>query len=178
MRNAGKIYHWYKQITHRKGMSKKDWGPFLFSCSVLSDSLRPHGLQHASSIPNSRSMLKLMSIDAIQPSHPLSSPSPPAFNLSQHESIPMSRVFVSGGQSTGALASASVLPKNLHGWFCLGLTGLISMLSKGLSRVFSNTTVQKHQFFDAQPSLWSNSHIHICLLEKPEPWLDGPLLAI
>ena len=74
--------------------------------------------------------------------------------------FPMSRLFASGGQSIGASASASVLPMNIQEWFPLGLTSLISLQSKGLSRVFSNTTVQKHQFFGAQPSLWSNCHIH------------------
>ena len=73
-------------------------------------------------------------------------------------SFPMSQLFASGGQSTGA--SASVLPMNIQDWFSLGLIGLIYLLSKGLSRVFSNTTVQKHQFLGAQPSLGSNSHIH------------------
>ena len=77
------------------------------------------------------------------------------------------RFFPSGGQSIGASASASVLPMNIQGWFPLWLTGLISLLSQGLSRVFSSTTVWKHQFFSAQPSLWSNSHIHIRILEKP-----------
>ena len=79
--------------------------------------------------------------------------------------FPMSRLFTSGGQSIGA--SASVLPVNIQDWFPLGWTGLISLLSKGLSRVFSNTTVQKHQFFGAQPSLWSYPHTHTWLLEKP-----------
>ena len=79
-------------------------------------------------------------------------------------SFPMSQFFASGGQSIGA--SASALPMNIQAWFPLGLTGLISLLSKGLSRVFSNTTVQKHQFFGAQLSLWSNSHIHMWPLEK------------
>ena len=105
--------------------------------------------------------------DAIQPSHPLSSPFPPAFNLSQHQSFPMSWLFASGGQSTGASASAPVLPMNIQDWFPLRLTGLISLQSKGLSRVSSNTTVQKHQSFSTQPSLRSNSHIHTWLLEKP-----------
>ena len=73
-------------------------------------------------------------------------------------SFPMHQPFASGGQSTGA--SASVLQMNIHGWFPLGLTGLISLQSKGLSRVFSSITVQKHQFIGAQPSLWSSSHIH------------------
>ena len=78
--------------------------------------------------------------DAIQPSRPLSSPSPPAFNLSQHASFLMNQLYISGGQSTGVSASASVLPKNIQDWFPLGLTGWISLQSKGLSRVFSNTT--------------------------------------
>ena len=106
--------------------------------------------------------------DAIQPSHPLSSPSPPALVF------PSIRVFsnesvlrISIGQSIGVSASASVLPMNIQDWFPLQLTGVISLQSKGLSRVFYNTTVQKHQFFSAQPSLWSNCHIHIWLLEKP-----------
>ena len=72
----------------------------------------------------------------------------------------MSWLFASVGQSTGASASASVLPMNSQGWFPLGLTGLISLLSKGLSRIFSSTAVRKHQFFSTQPSLWFNSHIH------------------
>ena len=105
--------------------------------------------------------------DAIQPSHPLLSPSLPAFNLSQQQGFfPMSWFFVPGGQSIGVSASASVLPVNIQDWFPLGLTGWISLQSKGHSRVFPNTTVQKHQFFGAQLSLWSNSHIHMWLLGK------------
>ena len=85
--------------------------------------------------------------DAIQPSHPLSSPSPPAFSLSQYQSLfQLSQLFTSGDQSVGASASVSVLPMNIQDWFPLGLTGLISLQSKGLSWIFSNTTVQKHQF--------------------------------
>ena len=87
--------------------------------------------------------------DAIQPSHPLSSPSPPAPN----PSFPMSQLFAWGGQSTRVSASASVLPMSTQDWSPLGWTGWISLQSKGLSRVFSNTTVQKHQFFSAQLSL-------------------------
>ena len=107
--------------------------------------------------------------DAIQPSYPLSSPSPPALNLFQHQGVfPwVSRLFTSAGQSIGASASASVLLMNIQGWFPLGLIGLISLLSEGLSRVFSSTTIQKHQFFGAQLSWWSNSHIHTWLLGKP-----------
>jgi len=78
----------------------------------------------------------------------------------------MSQFFISGGQSIGASPSASVLPMNIQDWFPLQLTGLISLQSKGLSKVFSNITVQKHQFFGAQLSLWSTSHIHTWLLEK------------
>ena len=104
--------------------------------------------------------------DAIQPSHPLSSPSP-AFNHSQQWTFQMSQFFASGGQTIGTSVSASVLSMNIQGWFPLGLTGLISLQSKGLSRVFSNTTAQKQQFFSAQLSLWPNSHIHTWPLEKP-----------
>ena len=90
--------------------------------------------------------------DAIQPSHPLSSSSPPALNLSQHQG-PKSQVFTSGGQSIGVSTSTSVLPVNIQDWFPLWWTGWISLQFKGLSRVFSNITVQKHQFFSAQLSL-------------------------
>ena len=82
-------------------------------------------------------------------------------------SFHMSQLFPSGGQSIGVSASASVLPMNIQDWFHLGLTGLMSLQSKGLSRVFSRTTVQKHQFFGAQPSSQSNSHIHTWPQEKP-----------
>ena len=78
----------------------------------------------------------------------------------------MSQLFAAGGQSIGASASASVLPMNIQGWFPLGLTSLISLLCKGLSRVFSRTTIWKHQFFGAQPSLWSNSHICMWTTKK------------
>ena len=90
--------------------------------------------------------------DAIQPSHPLSSPSPPAPNPSQHRSFPMSQLFAWGGQSTGVSASASFLSKKSQGWSPSEWTGWISLQPKGLERVFSNTTVQKHQFFGTQPS--------------------------
>ena len=82
-------------------------------------------------------------------------------------SFPISQLLASGGQSTGVPASASVLPVNTQDWSPLGWTGWISLQSKGLSRVFSNTTVRKHQFFSTQLSLWSNSRIHTWLLEKP-----------
>jgi len=98
--------------------------------------------------------------DANQPSYPPSSPSPPAPNPSQHQSFPMSQLFPWGAQSTGVSALASFLPKNPQDWSPSECTGWISLQSKGLSRVFSNTTVQKHQFFSAQLSSQSNSHIH------------------
>jgi len=100
--------------------------------------------------------------DAIQPSYPLLLPSPLALNFSQHQGLLRwkSQLFTSGSQRIGASASSSVLPMNIQGWFPLGLTTLISLLSKGLSKVFSRTTVQKHQFFSALP-LSPNSHINI-----------------
>ena len=85
-------------------------------------------------------------------------------------SFPVSWLFESGGRYSGASASASVLPMNIQALFPLGLTGLISLLSKGLSRVFSSSTTRKHQFFSTQPSLWSNSHICRWVLEKPQLW--------
>ena len=91
--------------------------------------------------------------DAIQPSHPLSSPSPPAFNLSQHQGLFNESVLRIRWPQFGVSASASVLPMNIPNWFPLGWTGWVSLLSKGLSRVFSKTTVQKHQFSGAQLSL-------------------------
>ena len=102
--------------------------------------------------------------DVIQPSHSLSSPSPPAFNISQHHVFSNKSVLCTSSQSIGA--SASVFPRNIQDWSPLGLTGLISFQSKGLLILFSNTTVQKHQCFGTQLSLASNSHIHAWLLEN------------
>ena len=105
---------------------------------------------------------------AIQLSHLLSSPSPPTFNLFQHQGLfKWVSSSLSGSQSIGASASASVLPMNIQDWFPLGLTGWTSLLSKRLSRIFSNITDQNIQYYGAQFSLWSNSHIHAWLLEKP-----------
>ena len=143
-------------------------------CSVMSDSLQPHELQHArtpcpSPIPGVYS----------NSNHPTVSSSVIPFS-SHHQSFPasgsfpMSQLFASGGQSIGAPASASVLPMNIQGWFPLGLTGLISLQSKRLSRVFSSISIQKHQFFGAQPSLWSNSHM---TTGKTITLLYGPLSA-
>ena len=121
------------------------------------------------SINNSRSLFILMSMELVMPfnhlifCHPLLL-LPSIF--ANNRVFPTSQLFASGSQSVGVSALASVLPMNIQDWFPLGLTGLISLQSKGLSRVFSNTTVQKHQFFGAQLSLWSNSHIPTWLLEK------------
>ena len=155
----------------------------LFSCSFVSDFLPPHVLQHTPAFPLLHHLPELaqtyihrISV-AIQPPHPLSPLLllPSIFTVSG--SFLMSWLFLSGSQSTVVSASTSVLPMNIQGWFPLGLTCLISLQSKGFSRVFSNTTVQKHQFFGAQPFLWSNFHIHTWLLEKPHLWLDRTLLA-
>ena len=144
-----------------------------FSRSVVSNSLRPHGLQHArppslSPAPGVHPTHVHWVSDTIQPS--LSSVAPFSSCLQSFPasgSFPMSQFFASGGQSIGPSASASVLPMNIQDWFPLELIGLISLWSKGLSRVLSSTTIQKHLFGGAQFSLWPNSHIHTCLLKKP-----------
>ena len=149
----------------------------------MSDSMQPHRLQHArlphpsptpeagsNSCPSSQWCHLTISSSAIPFSSCL-------LSFPASGSFPMSQFFASGGQSYGISASASVLPMNIQDWFPLGWTGWISLQSKGLSRVFSNTTAQKHQFFGPHLSLQSNSHIHTWPLEKPWPWLDGPLSA-
>ena len=144
-----------------------------FSHSVVSDFLPPHGLQHARPpCPSPTPGVYSNSYPLSRWCHPtiLSSviPFPSCLqSFPSSRSFPMSQLFALGDQSIGALASASVLPMNIQNWFPLQLTGLISLQSKGLSRVFSNTTVQKHKFFNAQLSLWSNSHSLTWLLEKP-----------
>ena len=144
-----------------------------FSCSVVSNSLRPYESQHArppcpsptpgvhsDSRPSSRWCYSAISSSVV-----------PFFSCPQSlpasESFPMSQLFTWGGQSTGVSALASVLPKKSQGWSCSEWTCWISLQSKGLSRVFSNITVQMHQFFSAQLSSQSNSHIHTWPLEKP-----------
>ena len=126
------------------------------------------------------SLLKLMSIESVIPPKHLILCCPLLLLPSIFPSIrifPKNWLFASGNQSTGASASGSSLPMSIQSWFPLRLTTLISLLSKRLSRVFSSTVVQKHQFFSAQPSLWSNFHIHTWLLEKTQLWLYGPLSA-
>ena len=127
-------------------------------------------LQASLSFTNSRSLLKLMSIELVMPSNHLILCHPLLLLPSIFPSIWVfsnQLTFASGGQSIGASALALVLPVNIQDWFPFGLTGLVSLQSKGLSRIFSSTTVWKHQFLSTQPSLWSNSHIHVGLLEKP-----------
>ena len=137
-----------------------------FSCSVVSDSLWPHGLQHARlPCPSPTPKACLNSCPSSQRCHPIIASSVIPFSsrfqsFPASGSFPMSQLFEWGGKSTGVSASASVLTMNIQDWFPLGWTGWISLQSKGLSRVFSNTTVQKHQFFSTQLSLWFNSHIH------------------
>ena len=135
----------------------------MFSCSVMSDSLWPHGLQSA--------RLPCLSLSKFAQNHAhwvgdylIISSSTALFSFyiqffPASGSFSMSQLFASGGQSTRASVSASVLPMSIQ--------GLISLQPLGLSRVFSRTTIQKHQFFGTQPSLRSNSHVHTCLLEKP-----------
>ena len=147
-------------------MPEEDTSSVQFTCSVVSNSLRPRGLQHTRlplSITNNQRLLKLTSIESMMPSNHLILCGP---LLLLPSIFPSTKVFSNElalhirWPKFGASASASVPPMNIQDLFPLGLTGLISLQSKGLSRVFSNTTVQKHQFFGTQPSLWSNSHIH------------------
>ena len=145
---------------------------FVVQLLSVSDSLQSRGLQHA------RLPCPLSSPGACSNPCPLSLWCHPTISSSvipfssclqsfpASGSFPMSQFFTLGGQNIGVSASPSVLPMNNQDWFPLGLTGLISLLSNGLSRVFSNSTVQKHQFFSTQPSLRYNSHIHIWLLKK------------
>ena len=161
-----RLYLWWGSYTDQVDLVQ-------FSCSVMSDSLKPHGLQHAR-LPCPSPTLGACSNSC--PSslwcHPTISSSDIPFSCCLKSflasgSFPKSQFFTLGGQNIGVSALTSVLPMNIQEWFPLGLTGLISLLSKGLSRVFFNTTVPKHQYFSAQLSLWSNSHIHTWLLEKP-----------
>ena len=143
------------------------------SCSIVSDSLPPHELQHARpSCPSPTPRVHSDSGPSSQWCHPAISSSVVPFSscpqsLLASESFPMSQPFTWGGQSTRVSALASFLPKKSQGWSPSEWTGWMSLQSKGCSRVFSNTTVQKHQFFGAQPSSQSNSHVHTWPQEKP-----------
>ena len=166
---------WADKVVSHRALGEQFWGrhscwSITRSCPNLCDPMDsstpgPHVHRHSRSLP------KLMSIESVMPSshlvlcHPLYLLTS-IFTSFRVFSKKKSQLFTSGGQSIGA--SASVLPMNIQGWFPLELTDLISLLPKVLlPRVFSSTTVRKHQFFWALSSLWSNSHIHPLLLEKP-----------
>ena len=145
----------------------------LFTCPVVSDFLWPHGLQHtrppcpslsARVCPNSCPLHRWCHL-AISSSNSLLSFCPQSFPASGTFSI--NWLFASGDQNTGASASVSVLPKSIQGWFSLRLTGLISLLTKGVSQVFSSSTVWRHQFFGTLPTLQSNSRNHAWPLGRP-----------
>ena len=172
------------------------WNCCFFLCccsvtqSVVSNFATPWtaARQASLSLANSQSLLKLLSTESVVPFNHLIFCHPLLLLLQSFPalgSFPMSRLFTSGGQSIEDSVSGSVLPMNIQGLFPLGWTGLISLLSKGLSRVFSSTTIRKHQFFGAQPSLWPNSHIctqpYILSWGKqyygPRPWASQVVLA-
>ena len=156
----------------RKSRKEGIYVSVQFTWSVVSDSLWPYESQHTR--PPCPSPTPGVYSDSRPSSwwcHPTISSSVIPFSSCLQSfpalgSFPISQLFISGGQRPEASASASVLPMNMQGLFPLGWTSWISLQSKGLPRVFSNTTVKKHQFFGAQPSLWSNSHIHTWLLEN------------
>ena len=162
-----------ERVGQMEGVAWKHIQLVQFSRSVMSDSLQPHESQHArppcpSPTPGVHSDSRSLS----QWCHPAISSSVVPFSscpqsLPASVSFPMSQLFAWGGQSTGVSALAWVLSMNTQGWSPLEWIGWISLQSEGLTRVFSNTTVQKHQFFGAQPSSQSNSHIHTWPLEKP-----------
>ena len=160
----------WKMVKDRKAwIAAVQFGSFTQSCPTL----RPHGLQHATAVcPSPTPETCSNSCPSSWWCHlNISSSVIPFSSHLQYfpasGSFPMSQFFTSGGQSIRDSASASVLPMNIQDWFPLGLAGLISMQSRELSRIFSNTTVQKHQFFAAQASSQSNSHIHTWPQEKP-----------
>ena len=154
-------------------MNEKEKGDSVqFSHLVVSDSLWPHGLQHTRP-PCPQQVLEFTQThvhwvgDAKEPSHPLLSPSPPTFNLSQHRGLFQ---WVSSSHQVAKVLDLQLQHQPFQwysGLISFGFTGLSSLLSKGLSRVFSSTTIWEHQFFSVQPSSWSSSHIHTWLLEKP-----------
>ena len=163
------IYIWIYVYMHIHYMCFRS---VQFSRSVVSDSSRPMN-NSTPCLPVHHQLPEFTQThvhrvgDAIQASHPLSSPSLAPNSLPASGYFPMSQLFTWGGQSIGVSASASVLPMNTQDWSPLGWTGWISLQSKGLSRVLSNTTVQKNQFFSTQLSSQSNSNIHTWPLEKP-----------
>ena len=167
------LQFWYLLLIQVDDSCHSQFSSVQFCHSVMSDSLWPHESQHArppgpSPTPvdysNSCSLIRWWNSAVLSSVVPF--PSCPQ-SLPVSGSFPMNQLFAWGGQSIGISASASVLPMNTQDWPSLEWTGWISLQSKGLSRVLSNTTVQKHQFFSAQLSPQSNCHIHTSLLEKP-----------
>ena len=161
---------WYSALPFRNRYLEyrgfREWESLLlFSCPVVSDSLRPHGLQRTRPpYPSPSPKVCLSSRPLRRWCHSAISSSDALFFCPQSfpasGTFPMSQLFTSDNQNTGVSASVSVLPTGIQDWFPLTLTDLISLLSKGLSEVSSSTTVQRHQFFSALPSLWSSSHNH------------------
>ena len=168
-RQCQRMLKWTHNCTHLRSQIRS----YQISRSVVSNSLRPHESQHARPpCPSPTSRVHWDSRPSSQWCHPAISSSVVPFSscpqsLPASESFPMSQLFTLGGQSTGVSALASFLPTKSQGWYPFEWTGWISLQSKELSRVFSNTIVQKHQFFGAQPSSQSNSHIHTWPQEKP-----------
>ena len=160
-------------VRHSRTHSILSFSSVLVSNLVVPDFLWPHWLQHTRlACPSPTPKVCSNSCPSSRWCHPAISSSVFPFSSFLQSfpalgSFPRSQFFASGGQSIGASALVSVLPMNIQDWFPLGWTGLISLQSKGLSKFFSNTTLQKHQFFCTQLSLESNSHIHTWLLEKP-----------
>ena len=166
------IEKWRRSMGTHKEADVSGFSSVQFSHSVMSNSLRPHEPQYTRPpCPSPTPGVYPNSCPLSWRCHPTISSSVVPFSSSVQSfpvwgSFQMSQLFSSSGQSIGVSASTSVLPMNIQ-WFPLGWTSCISLQSRGLSRVFSDTTIQKHQFFGAQLSLWSNSHIHTWLLEKP-----------
>jgi len=166
-------YHWLTAIPNSRKpqflYSSVQFSSIAQSCPTLCDPMNPSvsGLPIHHQLPEFTQTHVHRVGDGIQPSHPLPSPSPPAPNPSQHQSLFQWVNSSHKVAKTGVSVLVSVLPKNTQDWSPLEWTGWISLQSKGLSRVFSNTTVQKHQFFSTQLSSHSNFHIHTWLLEKP-----------
>ena len=153
----------------------------VFSSKAVFDYLGLHGLQHARPpCPSLSSKVCPSSYPLHQWCHPAISSSDALFcsqSFPASRTFPMSWLFTSGDQNTGASASASVFSMSIQGWFPLRFTGLISLLSKGLSEVFSSTIVRRHQFFSALPSSWSSSHNRMWTPRRPQPWLYRSLSA-
>ena len=179
---------WFRDKQILKGWPKYFLVVQSLGCVWLFDTPWTAARRASLSFTTSRSPPKFMSIvSVIQPSHPLSPASPPALSLSQHQGLSNESVlcigwpklwkFTSDDQTTELQLHHQSFQWVCRVWFPLRLTGLISLLSKGLSWAFSSTTVWRHQFFGALPSLWSSSHNPTRLLQRPQPWLYGSLLA-